>query len=68
MKTKLFTAIFVTNKNTPKEHWYKYHKIGNDKYSLDRFFKFAKSKGANEINFYSKETGQFEQKITIVDR
>lgn len=65
---KILTAIFVSGKNTPAEHWYKYRGIANNQRSIFKFVQFAKSKGAEVINFYSKETSQFWQQIIISDR
>ena len=68
MKTKLFTAIFVTGKDSQSEKWYKYKKISNNEKSIKKFIDFAKNKGANEINLYDSETRLFCEKIVILDR
>lgn len=64
MKPKILTAIFVTNKGTQSEKWYKYRKISSSDHSIQKFVKFAETKGANEINFYNSISGDFWAKIT----
>lgn len=68
MNFKILTAIFVSNKNTDHPIWYKYRNIPNNKTAKNRFIEFAKTKDANEINFYDKKTGCFLEKIVIPDR
>lgn len=68
MIPKTVKAIFVSGKKTEQEKWYKYRDISTNSYSLEKFIKFAKTKGANEINLYNSENGLFWQKIVITDR
>lgn len=63
MNPKTFTAIFVSGKGTLGQKWYKYRKISNNNRSIENFVKFAKTKGANEINFYCSITGVFWAKV-----
>jgi hypothetical protein len=62
MIPKTLTAIFISGKGTAGEKWYKYRKISNNSRSIENFVKFAKTKGANEINFYCSITGEFTGK------
>lgn len=68
MKPKILTAIFVSNKGTIMEKWYKYRNISNNPASVSRFLRFAISKGAQEVNFYDKKTALFYEKITLRGR
>ena len=68
MKFKILTAIFISGKNTQDPKWFKYRNINGSQAGKNRFIEFAKTKQADEVNFYDKKTGLFLEKIILADR
>ena len=63
---KYFTAILIfLDKTTGEVTGHKYRNIRNHPASLERFTKFAETRGATEINLYGKISRKFDRKIKI---
>lgn len=63
---KYFTAIIIlVDPETGEVQGAKYRNIRNHPASLDRFIRFAETKGAKEINFYGKYSRKFAFKKKI---
>jgi hypothetical protein len=62
MQKKLYTAIMFFHYKTDQKPM-KYRKI----YNKDKFEQFAISKGALYINYYDRETKQFDGRVWLTD-